>query len=478
MKKNGLLDLDNKYCLVIKRILFKNNTSKAFVNDIPVGINLLDEIGNYLVEIHGQNQKKDILNSSNHLEILDEYIQSQDLINLVALKFNELQAIEQKINNLEQDIEKNKREESYLKYIIDELKKADLQTEEEEALVDKQSYLLNKERIADVIQEVNLEIGKSENRLSSIQKLLIDSKDLDKKHIIDIEQLIENIEQILIKSQDSRKIVDNITYSFSSEDMNLEEIENRLFLIRNLARKFNTSSSNLPKFLLESEQKLVSIQNIEYELIHLNKIKKEIESSYIMNANKLSQLRKNGGLQLSKAVEKELSYLRMGSVNFSVEVNSLKVSKYNKKGIDNIKFTAAINSDNKLHNVSKVASGGEMSRFMLALKLALSEVKTVPTVIFDEIDTGIGGAVASSVGQRLSVLAKNIQIIIVTHQPQVAAKSHYHLKVSKVIHNSESKTIVDILDKEQKENEIARMLSGENITDEAKAAARKLIISN
>jgi DNA repair protein RecN (Recombination protein N) len=190
----------------------------------------------------------------------------------------------------------------------------------------------------------------------------------------------------------------------------------------------------------------------------------------------LSKLRKQSAVKLSEIVEKELAYLKMDSVKFEVKITELAKENYNRDGIDAVRFMAATNKNSLLDDISKIASGGELSRFMLALKVALSDVKSVPILIFDEIDTGIGGAVANAVGERLKLLAQKLQVMVVTHHAQVAAKANHHLRVRKTAINQITNTFVDMLNQTQREQEIARMLSGETISEEALAAARKLII--
>jgi DNA repair protein RecN (Recombination protein N) len=255
----------------------------------------------------------------------------------------------------------------------------------------------------------------------------------------------------------------------------LEDIEERLFLLRNLSRKFNITIDQLPNFLDEAESKLAIVDNFTILAEDLKKKKTILEKEYLSQAENLSEIRQKAGLKLTNKVQDELKFLKMPSVKFAVKIDKLNPNNYSRNGIDNIKFSSATNASSNLDDISKIASGGELSRFMLALKVALLEIKSTPVLIFDEIDSGIGGAVANAVGDRLKLLSGNSQILVVTHHPQIAAKANNHLRVEKSTNNNITKTQITILDLEAKEREVARMLSAEQITDESMAAARKLM---
>ena len=260
-----------------------------------------------------------------------------------------------------------------------------------------------------------------------------------------------------------------------NSENNLDEIEERLFFIRSLARKFNVRIEELPEIILQSQEKLKLLNNEEEVGFELENSRISLLKEYQKIADELSERRKKSALILAKKVEEELKFLKMENTKFLVEVQNYDdASHRSASGYNKIRFLSSINK-NSFDDISKIASGGELSRFMLALKVALMDVKSVPTMIFDEIDTGIGGSTADAVGKRLKILSENLQILVVTHQPQIAAKADNHFKISKTSDAKKIKTVIEKLDEKNREIEIARMLSGEVISQEALAAAGRLI---
>ena len=289
--------------------------------------------------------------------------------------------------------------------------------------------------------------------------------------ITDIEDSLKNLEQIckeLNSSQDSK-----------------DEIEERLFIIRNLSRKFNCNANELQKLAQDSQTKLSSLNHEEKLSQDLIIKRQDYFVKYQKIAQDLSKKRKKSAVELAKKVEDELEFLKMAGTKFLVEIsenqisnsdekNSFQSKNYFPNGFEKAIFKASLNKNN-FDEITKIASGGELSRFMLALKVALIDVKSVPTIIFDEIDTGVSGSTSDAIGKRLRTLAKASQILVVTHQPQIASKADSHLKISKSEIGGKVKTKIEILDKDSKINEIARMLSGEEISPEAMSASRKLL---
>lgn len=476
LKENALTNEENENILKIRRIIDKNSSSKVFVNDQNIGVNLLAKIGENLVEIHGQHDQRGLLDPACHEIILDEFAKNQDLLKKIKKTYEEIREIENQINDFEQKKEQIKREEDYLSYIIKELESADIKEGEEEELSQKKEKLIGLEKILNFLNDLNTNLSQSNSQLilaqrtigrnqNTINNFLSEEKEFFEQINIQIDrqntEIEENLRQISIFERDLK-----------SNDDNLEEIEERLFQIKALSRKFNTTSNELAKIVEDARQKLNTIEKQE-EIASDFIIKKEkLTKEYQESAQKLSQKRKTAAQNLSKKVEEELQFLKMENVKFIVEIT--KNPDFTASGMDKVRFFSAINK-NQADDISKIASGGELSRFMLALKVALMEIKSVPTIIFDEIDTGIGGSVANAVGERLKALSQKLQIFVVTHQPQIASKSDVHFKISKSLINEKVNTKIEKLDQESKIKEIARMLSGEDITQEALAAAKKLI---
>lgn len=472
LQENGLSNPDDPDNLILKRILLEGS-SKAFVNDVTVGVNLLNKIGESLIEIHGQHEQNNLLNPSYHRIILDQYAKNQGLLNQVSQLFDDLNIVKNQLQKLITEKEQNQREQDYLNHVIKELGNAEIIVDEEDDLITKRNLIINQQKIHNLISEVGSQINDGDSRFNAACQLLIRNQNLGnflKEN--KLEQLTTILDEISIKTDQAKATVDEIFSDFT-QDLNLEEIEERLFLIRSLSRKFNVTISDLPDFLEQTIAKLKVVENFSNLEVDLKRQQDSLEKEYLKKAEELSKARKQAALKLTKVVEKELAFLKMSAVKFAIKVDSEE--NYGRYGLDVIRFIAATNPSSNLDDINKIASGGELSRFMLALKVALSEITSVPILIFDEIDSGIGGAVASAVGERLKLLSKELQILVVTHHPQIAAKANYHLKVQKTTKQQNTNTEIGILNLKDREQEIARMLSAENITDEAIAAARKLM---
>lgn len=423
--------------------------------------------------------RRGLLNSSFHIKILDEFAKNNTLLKDLEKTYKELKETENKIAEIKLKKESAEKEKDYLNYIINELKSANLKEGEEENLSRKKDQLQGKEKIINFLSELKSNLLESNSHLLLSQKILIRNQNiinnylpLEKENLEDLSVKIDEqngeIEKILLK-------VESLEREVNSTDESFEEIEERLFYIKSLARKFNTTSDNLPQIIDDAKEKLSLLQNEEIFTAKLDEQRKNLISEYFKIADKLNEKRKKSAILLAKKVEEELKFLKMDGVKFLVEISEEKDdSNYRMSGYNKVRFLASINK-NDFDDIAKIASGGELSRFMLALKVALIDVKSCPSLIFDEIDSGIGGSTADAVGKRLKEIAKNLQVLVVTHQPQIAAKADNHFKVSKISNDSKTKTIIEKLDDKNRELEIARMLSGEKITNEALAAANRLI---
>ncbi len=489
LSTNEIINSDNPHQLIIRRILSENISSKVFVNDVSISVNLLAKIGESLVEIHGQHEQRGLLNSTNHLIILDEFASNQNLTKDLKKIYDELSKIDNEIFDFEEKKSAITREKDYLEHVINEINDAQIFENEEQILVQKKDQLIAKEKILNFISDIKNSLTEASSSLFQSQKVLSRNHNLvenflknevenfftlsekNDNHISDIENSIKNLEQIckeINSSQDSK-----------------EEIEERLFVIRNLSRKFNCNSNELQKLLLDCQAKLKNLNHEEKLSQDLIIKRQDYFEKYQKIAQDLSKRRKKSALELAKKVEDELEFLKMAGTKFLVEISENKSSNVEEKnssqsknyfpnGSEKAIFKASLNKNN-FDEIAKIASGGELSRFMLALKVALIDVKSVPTIIFDEIDTGVSGSTSDAIGKRLKTLAKTLQILVVTHQPQIASKADSHLKISKSEVAGKVKTKITILDKDSRINEIARMLSGEEISPEAISASKKLL---
>ena len=483
LSENDLLDTESPDHLRIRRAINENSVNKIFVNDVAIGVNLLAKVGETLVEIHGQHDQRGLLNPSAHLSILDEFAGNENLLKILKKIYENLREVEKKISDIAAKKEAAEREKDYLNHIVQELESAELKVNEENELIAKKDFLISKEKILNFSSDLKLHLVEANSQLILAQKILIRNQHFGE----DFDGLSEKIDRQNDEIDSAVSAIQDLVRKISAEENNLDEIEERLFFIRSLARKFNVSIDLLPQIILDAQKKLKLLSNEEEASYELENQRLTLNKDYRKIADELSQRRKKSAKILSEKVEAELKFLKMGEVKFLVDVTLDNLRKtqsddshiepfevYSSTGYDRVRFTASLNK-NSFDDISKIASGGELSRFMLALKVALLDVKSVPTMIFDEIDSGIGGSTADAVGKRLKTLSEKLQILVVTHQPQIAAKANTHFKISKIISDNKAKTKIKKLDKHDREQEIARMLSGEEISVEAVLAAKNLI---
>lgn len=489
LSTNEISNSHNPHQLIIRRTLSENISSKVFVNDVPISVNLLAKIGESLVEIHGQHEQRGLLNSANHLIILDEFASNQNLNKDLKKIYDELSKIDNQIADFEEKKSAIEREKDYLEHVINEINDAKIFENEEPILVQKKDQLIAKEKILNFIADIKNSLTEASSSLFQSQKILSRNHNLVenflKSEAENFFSLSEKTDIQIIDIEDSIKNLEQICKELNSSQDSKDEIEERLFIIRNLSRKFNCNANDLEKLASDSQIKLSTLNHEEKLSQDLIIKRQDYFEKYQKIAQDLSKKRKKSAVELAKKVEDELEFLKMAGTKFLVEIsenqpinnnekNSSQSKNYFPNGFEKAIFKASLNKNN-FDEITKIASGGELSRFMLALKVALIDVKSVPTIIFDEIDTGVSGSTSDAIGKRLRTLAKASQILVVTHQPQIASKADSHLKISKSEVGGKVKTKIEILDKDSKINEIARMLSGEEISPEAMSASRKLL---
>ena len=470
LSENDLLDAESPNFLRIRRAINENSINKIFVNDVAIGVNLLAKVGETLVEIHGQHDQRGLLNPAAHLSILDEFAVNGNLLKNLKKIYENLREVEKKIAEIAAKKEAAEREKDYLTHVVQELESAELKADEESELIAKKDFLISKEKILNFSGDLKLHLVEANSQLISAQKILIRNQNFGE----DFDGLSEKIDRQNDELDSAISNIHDLVRKISAGENNLNEIEERLFFIRSLARKFSVPIDSLPQIILDAKEKLKLLSNEVAAACELENQRLALNKDYKKIADELSLRRKKSAKILSEKVEAELKFLKMGEVKFLVDIACDGLETCSQVGYEKVRFTASLNK-NSFDDISKIASGGELSRFMLALKVALLDVKSVPTMIFDEIDSGIGGSTADAVGKRLKTLSEKLQILVVTHQPQIASKADNHFKISKIISGDRAKTKIKKLDKQDREQEIARMLSGEEISVEAVLAARSLI---
>ena len=470
-----LQDVENPDTIKIRRIIANNGNNKVFINDISISVGLLAKIGETLVEINGQHNQQNLLSATNHLKILDEYAKNDNLLAKLKQKYQELKLIDDEIDNFQNEQDKILREKEYLEYVIKELLEANIQIGEEDSLKMQKDLLFANEKIDIFLNDLAKNLEESSSFLMQSQKIINRNNVIIEKYLNEhnncfeeiftcIDSNTSDIDRLLLKLQ-------NIKQSLNF-DIDKDHLEERLFLIRNLSRKYNVISDDLTQIAQDAQNKLSKIVTSQDNCQNAIQKRDVIWQEYVKLTKSLSYIRKEKAISLAKKVEKELQYLKMPGAKFKIMVD-YDINNYKLDGADKIKFLSAINTD-FFDEIAKIASGGELSRFMLALKVCLIDTKSVPTVIFDEIDSGISGATADVVGKRLKTLSANMQVLVVTHHPQIASKADHHIKISKIKQHNKMQTLITPLDYVESITEVARMLSGDTITDEAILVAKKL----
>lgn len=482
--KNLLKELDIGFddIIIIRRILFNDGRSKAFINDVQVTQSFLQNVGETLLEIHGQNDQMGLLNSSMHRYILDEFGGLINRRESVSTIFEKMKTAKDKLNELNNQKNNIEKEQDYLRHIISEIESLNLKFGEEQELADKRILMMNKEKVLNVLNEVKDSLegqANVEKNISSAQHTISRGIGLGENLLENgknaFEDIVENLEQANINISEAISKIDDVFNNLGFDGDTLESVEERLFAIRGLARKLSVQPDMLIDLKIELDKKLEFLDNQEIFMADLHKELNELKNNFLKKAKELSNLRKETAKRLAKELMAELAPLKMEKTIFDTDFKELSEDNWNMFGIDNVKFIASTNPGTPMDELSKIASGGELSRFMLALKVVLSQINSVPTIIFDEIDAGISGAVAEAVGERLKKLGKSLQVLVVTHHAQVASKGNYHLKVRKEQKEDKTMTIIEVLENQERIKEVARMFSGEFITDEAMKVAEKML---
>ena len=456
--------------LILRRVLKREGSSRAFLNDRPISVSALKEIGELLVEIQGQFDAHGLMRPSSHKQFLDLFANHPALLKVVGEKFLYWEKCKNRCEAAKLELKQSTEEQEFLEFSLNELEALSIKDNEEEELVQLRSSLINAERN---IELINSSIGYLSGEKGAAIILSNVQRSLDRISI-KIPSVVEAIDRAIVELNESENTLARIADEINSDETRLEEIEVRLAEIRSLARKHGVPSTKLPKLAEEIRMKLKKIKSDDNTIQDLEKEVSDSKVAFQDLATVLSESRKKHGKRLQKAVTSELPEMKLDKASFIVHSTTADESNWNIHGCDEIKFLISTNRGSTPGPLNKIASGGERSRLLLALRAALSTIDSVPTLIFDEVDAGVGGAVSSAVGKRLKKLGINQQILVVTHSPQVAALGKHHWQISKS-DEVEPKTTATQLAKDERVEEIGRMLSGEKITAEARLAAIKLM---
>lgn len=473
IKANGL---DDEGDIILRRIQSSDGRSRVFINDQAASVALMREVGHELVEIHGQHADRALVDIASHRNLLDAYGRVEEDVNAVKERYRQWRELETELKKYREKLDEAAREAEYLRSSVEELDRLEPNEGEEEELAGRRTDMMKAEKIATDINEAGDMLNGAQSPVPVLSNLVrrLERKVPDAEELVKpIVDSIDNALQALGLAQDS---IDAAMRALDFDPQELGRVEERLFALRAAARKYNVPVDGLADLRNKMEADLKDLDQSEATVAKLEKEVAIALSNYDEAAARLSQKRHERAKELTTAVMAELPALKLERAEFIVEITSNKEERTT-EGIDRVEYWVRTNPGTRAGPMMKVASGGELSRFLLALKVALADRGSAPTLVFDEIDTGVGGAVADAIGQRLSRLAKGVQVLSVTHAPQVAARADTHFLISKSEHGDGDRLITKVhkLAMDERAEEIARMLAGEHITDEARAAALKLL---
>jgi DNA repair protein RecN (Recombination protein N) len=458
--------------LVIRRIVRADGGSKALVNDQPVSAGLVRDLGAMLVEIHGQHDERGLLNPRGHRALLDSFgmIDPTD----VECCFRTWQEAEAALISAREALENAARDREWLEHAVAELRRLAPEPGEEEMLADMRASMQKGQRLAEDIGAITELLGGSDGGLALLRQAARRLERIAGEHE-KLSDALAAIDRAVIEAAESESHLDEASAALAYDPARLEEAEGRLFELRAMARKHRVDPEMLPALAEELAERLAVIEAGGAGLATQERATAEAKQAYLAAADHVSALRKDAAARLDEAVAAELVPLKLDAARFRTAVAPLAEEAFAGHGRDRVEFEVSTNPGAPFAPMMRIASGGELSRFILALKVALAERGGATTMIFDEIDRGVGGAVASAIGERLHRLAERGQLLVVTHSPQVAARGNQHLLIEKAHDGLVTRTSVQRLDDSRRREEIARMLSGAEVTDEARAQATRLL---
>ena len=462
--------------VVIRRIQNADGPSRATINDQPVSLNLLRQVAGSLVELHGQHADRALVEVSEHRRLLDAFGGLEGQVDNLSGLWRAMTDAAEQLTRHKALMAKAEAERDYLEHAAEELGALAPEADEERLLADKRQMMMQAEQYASALDDAEAALlgeAKAEVRLNVALRKLERRKEQAGGRL---DNVCVALERVLLEQNEAARALSDARRLFVFDPKDLEKSEERLFGLRGAARKYKCSVDQLAEKRAGFEAELQSISDGGAALIKLESAHRETKQFYEKAADALSAARRKVGKALDKAVLAELPALKLEKARFASEITS-DASHPQSDGIDRVEFVVAANPGTALQPLMKVASGGELARFMLALKVILAAKGSAPVLIFDEIDTGVGGAVADAIGQRLSRLANGLQVLAVTHSPQVAANASQHLLISKMadVGGKRMVTRITTLSADSRREELARMLSGASVTQAARAQADELL---
>ncbi len=462
--------------LILRRVQFADGRTRAFVNDQPVSVQVMKELGTVLVEIHGQHDERALVDAATHRRLLDAFGAMEADAAKVERMWEARRETQAAAQAHRAEVERAKREGDWLRHAVDELGALSPQTAEEITLVERRAGMMLAEKVAEDLRDAHEVIAGANSSVPVLAGVIrrLERRSAQAPQLV--EPTVKALDTALTALEETRSHLEQALRTADFDPAELERIEERLFALRAAGRKYNVPVDELAALAARYKSDIALIDAGEDRLKVLEKSAAQAEAEYRAAADKLSKARLKAATALDKAVNGELKPLKLERAKFSTEIVS-DAAAAGPNGIDRVEFWVQTNPGTRPGPLMKVASGGELARFLLALKVVLADRGSAPTLVFDEIDTGVGGAVADAIGVRLAKLASGVQVLAVTHAPQVAARADRHYLISKDALEKGRRVATRITEvaAERRREEIARMLAGAEITNEARAAAERLI---
>ncbi len=469
--------------IVLRRVLGRDGRSRAFANDAPVGAAMLRRVGALLVEVQGQHEQMGLADPATHAGLLDAYGVPQGLRLAVATDFRAWRDAMATLTAARDAIAKAARDEEWLRHAVDELSTLAPVEGEEDRLASERQRLQSGEKRAEAIAGAVSELTPRDRRSGgpaaalraasrALQRLTPSNAPDASNPAAAAIAALERAEEALAEAE---TLLSRLAGEAEADPRMLEGVEERLFALRAAARKHGVPVAELPALCLALRGRLAALDTGTARVEALEAAAALARKQFAAACGKLSDLRRRAAEKLDRAIARELPPLRLERARFTAAIAPLAEAAWSAQGADEVRFLIATNPGQEPGPLAKIASGGELSRLMLALKVVLAGGSPVPTLVFDEVDSGIGGATAAAVGERLARVAAGVQVLLVTHSPQVAARGAAHLRVAKYVAKGRAETRVEPLDGAERQEEIARMLAGETVTEAARAAAASLL---
>lgn len=464
--------------LVLRRVVQADGRSRAFVNDQPVGVALLRRLGALLVEVQGQHDQVGLADPASHAGLLDAFGALEPRRAATAAAWSTWRAASKRLQEAREAIAAAQREEEWLRHAVGELKDLNPEEGEEESLATERQRLQQGERRAEAIAAAIGELTPRDRRAASPARALREAA----RALERLPPPNEDAQPALVAlaaAQDAlaeaETALTRLMQEGGPDPRRLEVVEERLFALRAAARKHSVAVVDLPALVADLRARLEALDAGSGRVAALERDEAAARRAYLAAGAALTEARREAAGRLEKAVARELPPLKLDRARLAIDITARDEGAWGPDGQDRIAFLVATNPGQAPGQLAKIASGGELSRLMLALKVVLARGSPVPTLVFDEVDSGIGGATAAAVGERLARVAERLQVLVVTHSPQVAARGAAHLRVAKQVKGGRAETRVETLPDSERREELARMLAGERVTDAARAAAESLL---